>query len=159
MHFKTDGGGLAKECEIKVSMALQTASTWNTRLSQIGRTRSEVIICTYSLPDKNYVDQIIGKRPDGFGIVLLVNSNFIKSVSRLKKKFPELRVFIASNTHAKIVLCGKDTVWLSSANFGHSGWLENTIRIKDREVYIFYHDKVMEFIRKNAKKIRTVDRN
>ena len=53
-----------------------------------------------------------------------------------------------------MVLIHPNTIWLSSANFGKSGWFENTIGIKNKEVYDFYKKQIDSFIEKN--RIETV---
>lgn len=147
MSFKTDNGGLAVKANIKVSFSV-SASSWNTRLSQIKKQEGEIFICTYSLPDINYVRQIFEKRTSN--ISLLVNSKFTEQAKLIKKEFPEINIMLAENTHAKIVLISPDTVWLSSANFGKSSWFENTVGIKNEHVYKFYQDEIKSFILKNS---------
>ena len=144
MPFKTDNGGLALRANIKVSAA---ASSWSTRLSQIMSRDGEIIICTYSLPNMDYIDKIFDKRSKE--ITILANSTFYSRALELKQKYPALNIILAANTHAKMVLISPGTVWLSSANLGKSGWFENTVGIKSKEVYEFYHSEIMSFIEKH----------
>lgn len=146
MTLKTDGGGLAVSANIKVS-STSSASTWNTRLSQIKRVKGEIFICTYSLPDLKYIKQILDKRSTG--ITILANSKFLEKAIELKFAYPDLKIKLANNTHAKIVLISPETVWLSSANFCHSGWFENTVGIKNKDVYEFYEKEIQYFLSKN----------
>jgi phosphatidylserine/phosphatidylglycerophosphate/cardiolipin synthase-like enzyme len=144
MTFKTDGGGLAVKANIKVSSAA-SASTWNTRLSHIGHNHCDIFICTYSLPDLKYLGLIFDKRSEG--ITILVNSKFIDKAKTLKALYPDLKILLAPDTHAKIVLVSPETVWLSSANFGQSRWFENTVGIKNKDVYNFYENEIKKFMR------------
>jgi phosphatidylserine/phosphatidylglycerophosphate/cardiolipin synthase-like enzyme len=141
--FKTDGGGLAIKADIKVSSAA-SASTWNTRLSQIQHSCNEIFICTYSLPNLEYLERILDKR--SARITILANSKFVDKAYELKKSYPDLKIKLAPDTHAKIVLIYPNTVWLSSANFGRSGWFENTVGIKNKDVYNFYENEIKRFI-------------
>ena len=145
MSFNTDNGGLAVKVteKIKVSSS-ESASTWNTRLSQIAYQSGEIFICTYSLPDLNYITRILDKRSTG--ITVLANSKFVDKAKELKKLYPNLNIKLAPDTHAKIVLVPPNTVWLSSANFGQSRWFENTIGIKNEKVYEFYINEIKRFI-------------
>lgn len=54
MAFKTDCGGIALTIDAKLS---NKATTWNTRLSQIGRHDHEVILVTFSLCDFDYISK------------------------------------------------------------------------------------------------------
>jgi phosphatidylserine/phosphatidylglycerophosphate/cardiolipin synthase-like enzyme len=143
MAFKTDGGGIAVKANIKVSSSA-SASSWNTRLSQIKYQLGEIFICTYSLPDQGYIGQILGKRSTG--VTILANSKFLNKAKVLKTLYPSLNIKLAPDTHAKIVLVSPDTVWLSSANFGKSGWFENTVGIKNTDVYNFYENEIKRFM-------------
>ena len=142
--FKTDNGGVALKLQDVKLCTTETASTWNTRLSQIGRISGEIIICTYSLPSVSYIEQILDKRSKN--VKLIVNTKFSNKVRELKRKYPALKVFCRPNVHAKIVLIEPRTVWLSSSNFGDSGWFEHTIGIHDNVAYKFYREQIMKFL-------------
>lgn len=145
--FKTDGGGLATKANIKVSLG---ASTWNTRLSQIVR-MGPIYICTYSLPNQEYLDKIFSKR--SHDITILAHKNFYEKALALKRRYPDLRIFTADEVHAKMVLIGPEKTWLSSANFGSSGWLEHTAGIESKEVYDYYLRRLLHFIEKNGREV------
>lgn len=152
MSFKTDAGGLATKCCIKVSTT-QSGSTWNTRLSQLLKDEKELIICTYSLPEIKYVTKILSKRENGRGITLLVHDKFKEKAVLLKQDYPELKIFLATNTHAKLIISPPETVWLSSANLGDSGWFESTIGLKSREAYDYYQNQILKFIEHNTQEL------
>ena len=59
MAFKTDCGGIALMVDAKLSYK---ATTWHTRLNQIGKHDNEVIIVTYSLCHFDYISKILSKR-------------------------------------------------------------------------------------------------
>lgn len=142
--FKSDGGGLAlcvKDAKLSTS---HTASSWNTRLSQIGRFPGRIVICTYSLPKLDYLQRIFDKRSDG--ITLIAHEKFHERASQLKKMYPELQIVLKPDVHAKFVLIEPETVWLSSANFGSSGWFEQTIGLHSKEAYEYMLKQVNAYI-------------
>lgn len=149
MGFKTDNGGLAVSIMDAKVLTSETASTWNTRLSQIGTQNlkdKKVIICTYSLPDLEYCKQIFDKRSDN--VILIVNEKFSDKAKELENLYPELEIHIKDDIHAKMVLVEPKTVWLSSANFGKSDWFEQTIGIHSEEVYNFYLEQINKYLNK-----------
>lgn len=135
--MQTDAGGLATRAEIKVSCGY--ASTWGTKLSQIARSKGEVILCTYSLPKLEYLYKILDKRSD---ITIICHSSFTNKAIVLKRKYPALKVVLKDDVHAKIALIGPNTTILSSANFGSSGWFEHGAIIKSEDVYNFYRTEL-----------------
>lgn len=141
--FRTDNGGKAIRIDDAKLITTQMASTWNTRLSQIGTNNlkdKKVIICTYSLPDLEYSEQIFDKRSKN--VILVANEKFKVKADELKAKYPDLTIHLKEDIHAKIVLVEPETVWLSSANFGKSGWFEHTIGIHSKEAYSFYLQQI-----------------
>ncbi len=134
MSFKTDNGGLAVKADIKVA---KQASTWNTRLTQLLRGKSEIIICTFSLPKGlGYLTKLLDKRTRG--VTIIANRKFESEARMLKKLYPELRIYLSMHTHAKMALAAPDRVWLSSENLVHSRNFENTVGIHNRSIYEFY---------------------
>ena len=53
--------------------------------------------------------------------------------------------------HAKIIMysaenqSGTSTVWLSSQNFGNSGWFENLIMLKSNEAFEYYIQELEKY--------------
>lgn len=131
MAFSDDGGGFSFSCEdAKMSIC---ASTWNTRLSQLGRVKGPVWIMTRSLPGHEYIAQIIGKRPQD--IFIIANSSAEIEAKALKLKFPMVRIVLHRNNNAKVVLVSPDTVWVSSSDFGETKHIESAIGIHSAGVY------------------------
>lgn len=59
MAFTDDDGGFAFSCDdAKFSVC---ASTWNTRLSQLGKIQRSLCIMTHYLPNPEYIARIIAK--------------------------------------------------------------------------------------------------
>ena len=144
--FKTDNGG--KALALKDVKLCTSASTWNTRLSQIGRFPGRVIICTFSLPDLEYIQKILDKRSKG--VTIIAHERFSDRARILKNKYPDLQIICRSDVHAKIVLIEPCTVWLSSANFGKSGWFEHTIGIHSKEAFNFYLRAIKHYLHKKG---------
>lgn len=132
--FKTDAGGRATKCNDMKLMA--GASTWGTRLSQLARQTGTVRIVTYSLPDIEYVHTQLGRRPSD--ILLIANSRFENKAREIKCAFPGVRVAVREDIHAKVLLIAPHTVYISSANFGDSDWVESTIGLHSREAHDWY---------------------
>ena len=155
MAFKTDCGGKALTVDCKLS---KKGTTWNTRLSQIGRNDHEITIVTYSLCNLKYISQIVGKRERGAGITIICNSKYEYNGLILKRQFPELKVYANPNAHAKLVLIAPETVWLSSENFGHnSDTFDATIGIHNTEAYDHYYAQVQSLLRStHTKEIKEV---
>ena len=99
MAFKTDCGGIALTIDAKLS---NKATTWNTRLSQIGRHDHEVILVTFSLCDFDYISKIVSKRERGKGISIICNSKYEINAYHIKKAFPDLKIYVNPYAHAKL---------------------------------------------------------
>src|SRR5260221_14252060 len=108
--YKTDSGGFAfGSPDLKLSYG---ASTWATKLSQLARQPGTVRIATYSLPDMEYVRTQLGRRP--WDIWLIANMRFYDRALEVKRAFPQLRVAVNPQTHAKFLLIEPRTLWLGS---------------------------------------------
>jgi len=144
MGFKTDCGGLALKAEIKLSNA---ASTWNTRLSQIGRTDDEIIIVTYSLCSVEYIANILSKREGGKGITIICNSKYEHIVSALKQRYPQAHFYVNPHAHAKLALISPSSVWLSSENFGRiKDTFDASVGIHSKDAYNYFFTQVQELL-------------
>ena len=143
--FTTDHGGMALSIKDAKLSTSHTASTWNTRLSQIGRSNKKIIICTYSLPSLEYLKRIFDKRTEN--ITLIAHEKFVDKASHLKELYPDLEIILKPDVHAKYVLIEPDTVWMSSANFGSSGWFEQTIGIHDKDAYEFMLSQTKRYLK------------
>lgn len=131
MAFSDDGGGFAFNCDdAKMSIC---ASTWNTRLSQIGRINGPIYIMTGSLPDVDYISQILRKHPQD--IYIIANSIAQQEAIVLKSRFPGLRIALHASNNAKVVLVAPDTVWVSSSDFGKSSQIESAVGLHSAYVY------------------------
>lgn len=148
MPFKTDAGGIALKINDAKLTTSKTASTWNTRLSQIAYAPGEIIICTYSLPDMDYLKSIFDKRSSG--ITIIAHEKFRSKSEKLKAMYPALNIVLRPDVHAKFVLIEPKTVWLSSANFGKSSWFEQTIGLHSKEAYDFMLEQVQHYISSDA---------
>lgn len=125
MAFNDDCGGLSFSCE-DAKMSIR-ASTWNTRLSQIARTKGTIYIMTGALPDIPYISRIIGKRPHD--ILIIANTSAEKNAKLLKQNFPVVRIALHPNNNAKVVLVSPETVWVSSSDFGKTTKIESAVGI------------------------------
>lgn len=131
MAFSDDNGGFAFACDdAKMSIC---ASTWNTRLSQIGRVTGPIFVMTGLLPDTAYISQIIGKRPSD--IFIIANSAAQASAQSLKRSFPNIRIVLHPKNNAKVVLVAPDTVWVSSSDFGKSDQIESAVGLHSEALY------------------------
>lgn len=67
-----------------------SASTWATRLSQLGKTAGRVSILTTALPDPAYVIEVLSKRPTDIHIVAHFNAQ--AAAEHIKRELPEIRI-------------------------------------------------------------------
>lgn len=149
MAFTDDGGGFAFTCDdAKMSIC---ASTWNTRLSQLGKISGPVFIMTGLLPDPEYISQIIGKRPHD--IFIIANSDAYREAQWLKSKYPSVRIVLHSNNNAKVVLVSPDTVWVSSSDFGKTKKIESAIGLHSSTVYQKTLETLFNRVWKESKEI------
>jgi len=155
MAFKTDCGGIALTIDAKLS---NKATTWNTRLSQIGRHDHEVILVTFSLCDFDYISKIVSKRERGKGITIICNSKYEINAYHIKKAFPDLKIYVNPYAHAKLALIGPETVWLSSENLGKKkNTFDASIGIHSKEAYDHYHAQVESLLRsRDTREIKEV---
>lgn len=131
MAFSDDNGGFAFSCnDAKMCIC---ASTWNTRLSQLGKVLGPVRILTGQLPDVEYLGQIISKRP--YDIFIVAHTTARKEAELLKLQFPSIRIALHDKNNAKVVLLPPATIWVSSADFGKSKMNETTVGLHSIEVY------------------------
>jgi hypothetical protein len=128
--FKTDGHGVA----LRINDAkLVSSSTWGMSLSQLARQSGQVLIVTYSLPRPTYVAEQLGRRPHD--IRFIAHKKFERQAEAIKREFPDVEIGLMPNVHAKFVAIAPHTLWLGSANFGDSRWIEARIGIHAREAY------------------------
>lgn len=132
--MRTDAHGImVKPKEMKIYWS--SDHTWNMKLSQIGRPSQsdrKLYIATYSLPDLNYVIEVLAHRPTGHNVFLMANSRFQAQAIQLLDHFSEMQIRMHPEMHCKFVLVEPETVFLGSANFGRSRWHETMIGIKCR---------------------------
>lgn len=101
MTFKDDHGGFAFSCsDGKFCIC---ASTWGTRLSQLGKVVGPVRIITELLPDTDYIKNIISKRPSD--IFIIANISARENAKIIKEAFPSVRIALHQNINAKVVFC------------------------------------------------------
>lgn len=165
MAFKTDSGGMAFKCDkielvtpdgeltFKCSDAKLSAgaSTWATRISQLGKQTGFVRIITYSLPDMKYVQTQISRRP--YDIHIIAHQQFLDRAKRLQSIFPRIEIRTHEEVHSKVLLIEPHTLWLSSANFGRSGWHESTIGIHSKEAHDYYVNKMFHPLWEQSSKV------
>lgn len=134
MAYKTDNGGFAfKSSDAKLSCG---ASTWATKLSQLNRFGGIVRILTYSLPDIEYVKTQFNRRPHD--IFLICHSKFIDRATEIKRTFPLIRIATNPKMHSKVLLIEPHTIYISSANFGSSKWIETAIGVHSVAAHNWY---------------------
>ncbi|WP_455922638.1 hypothetical protein [Pseudomonas putida] len=131
MLFSDDGGGFRFACtDAKMSIG---ASTWASRLSQLGKVSGEILILTHSLTEIDYITRILDKRPRDIWIVAHVSAEPEARV--LKAGRPWLRIALHREIGAKAVLVAPETVWMSSSDFGKAGKLESAVGFHSAELY------------------------
>ena len=136
LSMKSDAHGiLVKPKEMKIYWS--SDHTWNMKLSQIGRPSQidrNLYIATYSIPDLDYVVEVLAHRPTGRNVFLMAHSKFYSKAIQLLNHFRDLRIRLHPAMHSKFAIVEPETVFLGSANFGRSKWHETMIGIKDRTI-------------------------
>jgi phosphatidylserine/phosphatidylglycerophosphate/cardiolipin synthase-like enzyme len=127
-------GLVLKASEIK--LYFNGDHTWAMKLSQLSKQDGTVRIITYSLPDIEYVIDQIGKRPHN--IFIICHSKFIENAKKIKGIFHDIRIAVNDSVHSKVCLIEPDTIYIGSANFGHSGWHESIVGIRSKEAHNAY---------------------
>lgn len=131
MAFKTDNGGFRFECaDAKMSIS---ASTWATRLSQLGKTRGRVSILTTELPDPAYVIEVLSKRPTDIHIVAHAIAR--AAAEHIKRALPEIRIALHYDIGAKALMVAPETVWIMSTDFGKKHRLDSGVGLHSSELY------------------------
>lgn len=123
MTFSDDSCGFRFACaDAKMSIG---ASTWASRLSQLGKASEEIPILTHSLSDIDYITNILDKRPIDIWILAHVSAE--REARVMKAKLPRLGIALRREIGAKAVLVAPETVWISSSDFGKAGKLESAV--------------------------------
>lgn len=131
MAFSTDGGGFAFACkDSKISI---NASTWATRLTQLGKMAGRVCILTTDLPDPDYVIDALSKRPTDIYIVAHTNARI--AAERVKRELPQVRIALHPDIGAKALLIAPETVWIMSSDFGKKHRVDSGVGMHSPEVY------------------------
>lgn len=131
MTFKNDAGGFPFACDdAKFSIC---ASTWNTRLSQLGKIQGALCIMTHHLPNPEYIAKILSKRPHN--IFILANQDARENAVLIKNQFPNVRIALHPKMNAKVVLVAPETVWVSSSDFGETKMIESAVGLHSKDVY------------------------
>lgn len=127
--------------EVKFSKMLN----WNQKFN--GLRNRNIIVSTYTLPNLDYLKTIIAKLfAQGNSLTIYANDFVLPTLQLLQQEFPQLVYDTRPNLHAKMVLIENNIVWLSSQNFGSSGWFENTINLKGLEPYDYFYNRLLEFL-------------
>lgn len=131
MAFTDDNGGFAFSCDdAKFSVC---ASTWNTRLSQLGKIQGALCIMTHHLPNPEYIARIIAKRPHN--IFIIASQEARENAQKIKSQFPQVRIALHPKLNAKVVLVAPETVWVASSDFGETKMVESAIGLHSVAVY------------------------
>jgi hypothetical protein len=138
MAFSDDNGGFSFSCDdAKFSVC---ASTWNTRLSQLGKLHGTLCIMTRHLPNIEYISKIFSKRPRD--IFIIANEEARENAIKLKAEFPLVRIALHKKMNAKVVLVAPETVWVSSSDFGESKMTESALGFHS----VYAHNRAIEVL-------------
>ena len=138
MSLPVDDFGMNIRAEIK---AFNFGFSPAKNLASVIRSGDKVTLVTFSLPGHEYY------RPNGLAInpqnvTIIANSRYLEQALELKQAYPELRIFLSPNVHAKMTLASSGKVWLGSANLPLSHSLEGTVAIDSPTVYAYFMDQI-----------------
>ena len=132
------------------------ASVVNWRQKLTGNFGRNILICTQTIPDMHYCQETIKSLLSRGNRVYIIaqrkSGGKLQELQKLSQMYPgQITCEVYDNLHAKMVLISpKDRekdgiVWLSSQNFGDSSWFEHTIRLKCKDAYEYYLNKLRDF--------------
>jgi len=131
MAFTDDNGGFTFSCsDAKFSVC---ASTWNTRLSQLGKIQGSLYVMTHHLSNPEYIARIISKRPHD--IFIIAHRDAKVNAQKIKSQFPQVQIALHPNLNARVVLVEPKTVWVASSDFGETNMVESAIGLHSVDVY------------------------
>ena len=135
MAWKNDEHGIVfGSSEIK--MYRNGHHTWAMKLSQISKSKSVVRIVTYSLPNLDYTQEQLGRRPQS--IFVVCHSKFLIKAKQLKSEFPGIEIAVNSFVHSKVCMIEPSTIYVGSANFGLSDWHETIVGVRSKAAHDWY---------------------
>lgn len=126
-------GLLFKSSELKL---YRPSHTYGMKLSQLWRQEGVLRIMTYSLPNVDYVEMQLGRRP--YNIKLLAHCKFRNKAVAIRAAFPDIEIRITEGMHSKIIGIEPRTLYIGSANFGSSGWHETMIGVRSKEAHDYF---------------------
>lgn len=165
--FQTDSGGMAATADIKLC---DPASTWATRLSQIGRNTDRIVICTEELLldggkgggkvyDNRYIRSILDKRDavdPGLGsVTLITNGSEAEKAEELLNDYPDMTVILTEKITGTVVLLSPGTVWFSVVGFGKVRKTDkasplDALGIHSKECYRHIRNDINRHIKENG---------
>jgi hypothetical protein len=139
MKWERDNQSLITSCP-SIKLYKSKGNTWGQKIYRDLNKKAPIFIATYSLASRKYLEEIFTRRSKN--VYLICHETFISEAVGLYLKFPKLTIATHPEMHVKLVMTGKDTVYLGSANFGYSGWHDTVVGMKDDEIYQFYYHAV-----------------
>jgi len=142
MSFPVDAFGLNQVAEIKAyNMGFSPAK----HLSAILRRPDEqVTILTYALPAQEwYLPKAFDIRTKG--VTIIAHSKYAEQAMAIKRKYPDIRIFLDYRVHAKMTLSSSGQIWIGSANLCNSHSLDGTVALESPALYAFYMDEIARY--------------
>lgn len=124
-----------------------SGSTWGQRLRHVKDFPDhELIVCTYSLNDPQYIRAILGNRRNGYNVHLICHSKFADEACWLKHELPDMEVYLRPDVHAKIVLFAPEVVLLGSDNFGKGGYFNVVTEFRSGALYQEIYNRLCRYL-------------
>ena len=149
--WKTDKIGIVFKTSSPVKLYFD--GTWKQRLFQFKN--RDIRILTYTLPKIHEYLEFFEKN----NVWLICHESFEKIAQFIKNSVPKTNIATIGELHSKVVLVEPKTVFISSANFGASGWKETTIGIKSKIAHDEFLEKSFNKIWKEAIKLEVTEKN
>lgn len=142
MCLRSDTAGPVVKADVKLS---NYGVTWNTRLEQLSRDPAEVIICTFSLANMQFISKVLNRRSQG--VTIVAHDSYRRIAEKIKQWYPNVEIYVSPYSHAKLMLAEPETVYVSSENLGHTKKsFDASIGIESPEVYQHYRSQVERLI-------------
>lgn len=129
--WKNDAHGICFPCN-EVKLYASGKHTWAMKLpaTTLKNGVGKIRIATYSLPDIEYCYDRFRQSPQRF--TLICHRQFWDRAEGIKNALPEIAIYTHPEIHSKICLREPETIYLGSANFGKSNWIESNIGIRSK---------------------------
>lgn len=139
MKLYTDNFGMT--AKVNAKLYNMEFSTLKNLAAILKNEDSEIIIVTFSLPgNPDFLCDIFDIRSQG--VTIVANTKYAEPARTLKERWPDIRIYLDPNVHAKMVMADPDRVWVGSGNLGMTRSAEGTVGLEGRAAFGYFMDEL-----------------